>query len=118
MNQESKKQKTKRWRIAFDSACRKRDNNKCKICGRANVKLSVHHIKDRHTLPNDGYVVSNGITLCDDSPAKNIESCHMKAEKFHYTNGREFTPGFHPNDLYKLINSSEEKATADSKALR
>ena len=53
-------------------------------------------------MPNSGYAVENGIALC---PIH-----HMLAEQFHITHGQEWEKGFHPDDLYKLINSSKEEA--------
>ena len=54
-----------------------------------------------------GYVKENGISLCPD--------CHQKAEVFHSTG----TPveGYSPDDLYKKINSSYEKAVEASNKL-
>ena len=62
-------------------------------------------------MPNGGYVKENGITLC-----KNV--CHMRAEKFHMTNGIEWEADMHPDDLYKLIDSSKEDAIQISKRLK
>ncbi len=58
------KQEIKKLRKEFDRDCRQRDGNKCLTCGRSDVKMSVHHITDRHDLPNGGYAMSNGITRC------------------------------------------------------
>lgn len=79
-------------------------------CGNAHEKfhkgdlkpLDAHHIQNRNLFENGGFTRYNGISLCD--------VCHLKAEKFHMTNGQEWEKGFHPNDLYLLINSSFEKA--------
>ena len=60
------------------------------------VPLDAHHITDRHEFPNGGYVLQNGISVCDD--------CHMKAEQFHST-GTPY-PGFAPEELYIKIGSS------------
>jgi len=61
---------------------------------------------------NGGYVKENGITVCE-------EVCHLKVEKYHITNGKEWYPGLHPDDLYAKINSSEHKArTADLNTLQ
>ena len=57
-------------------------------------------------MPNDGYVSSNGIYLCPE--------CHIKAEKYHSSKGKEYISGFHPNNLYSLIGSSYDKAYKDS----
>jgi len=58
-------------------------------------------------MPNGGYVKENGISVCDD--------CHLKAETFWSTG--EALEGFSPADLYKLIGSSLEDATAASERL-
>lgn len=63
-------------------------------------------------MPAGGYVVENGITLCDDGDA-----CHMKAEQFHISEGAKWTPGMHPNDLYAKIGSSKELAIQASTRL-
>lgn len=59
-------------------------------------------------MPNGGYVESNGISLCPD--------CHEKAEIYHSTG--EVLPGYSPDDLYKLIDSTREKAIKDSERLK
>lgn len=61
-------------------------------------------------MPNGGYVLENGITLC--------KECHIKSEKYHLTEGKEFVLGYHPNDLYKLIDSSKGKAFVKSQQLK
>lgn len=99
-----KKQFLKILRKSFRENVFSRDNNKCKICS-SKSNLDAHHITDRHLLINDGYVISNGITLCD--------ICHLKAEKFHMTDGVSWEKGFHPVDLYKIINSSIELVNLD-----
>jgi hypothetical protein len=115
---ESKKQKLKRLRLAFSSQCLCRDHDRCVMCGRSGVKLSAHHITDRHLMPNDGYALSNGISLCDEGSSFHVDSCHMKAEQFHITGGRDHVPGFHPNELYIKIGSSFERAKHDSEELK
>ena len=87
----------------------KRDKNKCTFC-LITVNLDAHHITDRNEMPNGGYVKENGITLCPEH--------HLMAEKYHQTNGKEWIEGFHPNDLYKKINSSFELAKEKSLKLR
>jgi hypothetical protein len=77
------------------------------MCGRDDVKLDAHHITDRSLMPNRGYVLENGITLCDDGTE---QSCHLKAELFHITGGENWLSGFHPDDLYARIGSSRIKA--------
>lgn len=93
-----------------------RDKYICAGCGfksseiNSNEELDAHHITDRNELPNGGYVKENGITLCK-------KECHMKAEKFHISGGKDFVIGFHPDDLYKKIDSSKGKALIMSQLL-
>jgi hypothetical protein len=61
-------------------------------------------------MPNGGYVPNNGITLCSIH--------HLLAERFHASAGKDHVEGFHPNDLYKVIDSSFEKAYSDSVLLK
>lgn len=103
----------KKIRKAFRDACYKRDGFRCAMCNLKSSKdnaekdLDAHHITDRNLLPNGGYVVENGISLC--------EECHKKAEVFHSTG----TPieGYSVDDLYKKVNSSLEKAVKASEKL-
>lgn len=99
----STKQDHKRWRKQFNQDCLKRDGNKCVFCGETE-NLDVHHITDRHEMPNGGYVMSNGITVCNEH--------HLLCEEYHMTD--ECLPEYHPYELYKLINSSPEIAYEDS----
>jgi hypothetical protein len=99
----------KKWRNEFNITVLNRDKNICKVCGNGG-KLDVHHITNRHDLSNGGYVESNGISLC--------ELCHRMAEDYHISNGKFYGVGWHPNDLYTMINSSYEKASEDSKNLK
>lgn len=103
----------KQIRISFRTKVLIRDNFTCKCCGKKGydrqdnpvkdkVPLDVHHIIDRKEITNGGYIPENGITLCDD--------CHLKAEKYHITQGKEAVKDFHPNDLFAIINSSKELA--------
>lgn len=85
----------------FRNAVFKRDGHKCRVCKKAG-ELDAHHITDRTEMPNGGYVKENGISLCPE--------CHLKAEQFHIYGGKIYETGYHPDDLYKLINSSKEKA--------
>lgn len=91
----------------FRNAVFERDNYKCKVCGEE--AKDAHHITDRSLMPNGGYVKDNGISLCHD--------CHMKAETFHITEGRAWEDNMHPDDLYKLVGSSKEKAITASEKL-
>jgi hypothetical protein len=109
----------------------KRDKYTCKSCNmkysqdEAERYLDAHHITDRSEMFNGGYVKENGITLCKYAQPNRMEltsvseegSCHMKAEKFHITEGEEWTPGMHPDDLYKIIGSSKEDAIKASEKL-
>jgi HNH endonuclease len=108
------KEEKKMVRQAFRDACYKRDGFRCAMCNmksskaNAEQELDAHHITDRNLLPNGGYVKENGISLC--------EECHMKAEEFHST-GVSY-PGYSPEDLYKKINSTLEKAIEASEKLK
>ena len=93
----------KEIREDFRKSVFKRDGNKCRVCGNAKAKLDAHHITDRHEMPEGGYVLENGITLCDTD-----KGCHFKAEQYHMC--KEVEKGYMPDDLYKLINSSYELA--------
>lgn len=95
-------------RHKFRESVFKRDNHTCCFCSKTD-DLDAHHITDRTLMPNGGYVKSNGISLCHDH--------HMMAEKYHISGGKEWHEGMHPDDLYKLIGSSKEKAIADSERL-
>jgi len=101
----SKKQLHKELRKRFNEEVFKRDRHKCIICG-STEKLDAHHITDRKEMPNGGYVLSNGATLC--------EIHHWSAEQFHINGGKAWLKGFHPSELYLLINSSYEQAHEDS----
>jgi hypothetical protein len=101
----SDKQLHKEWRKTFRESVFARDSHKCKVC-QCNELLDAHHITDRHEMPNGGYVLSNGISLCSE--------CHLKAEQYHISNNTTHVDEFHPNDLYKMIDSSYEKAYNDS----
>lgn len=78
------------------------DNTAASILGA--LSLDAHHITDRNLMPHGGYVAENGIALCS--------VCHELAEHYH-THG-EALPGWHPDDLYRIIGSSPEKAIAAS----
>jgi len=82
------------------------------ICGEPidGDNMDAHHITDRNEMPNGGYVLENGITLCK-------EWCHMNCEQFHISGGVEWIEGMHPDDLYKKIGSSKELAMEKSREL-
>ena len=103
----SNKQDHKRWRRSFNDECLERDNHKCKFCEETEG-LDVHHITDRHDMPNGGYVKSNGITVCEEH--------HLLCEELHSIGLCE--PEYHPDELYKMIGSSYEIAFNDSLNLK
>lgn len=92
----------------FRNAVFKRDNHKCTFCD-CKTDLDAHHITDRHEMPNGGYVLENGITLC---PVH-----HMMAEKYHITGGKEWSENMHPDDLYTKIGSNKKLAIDKSEKL-
>lgn len=100
-------------RERFRDAVFKRDGYKCRKCGKSHHKLDAHHITNREAMPNGGYVLENGITLCDWD-----EGCHMFAEQYYISEGKLYAEGFHPNDLYALVGSSYEKAVKASERLK
>lgn len=122
----------KEIRRHFRNSVFERDNWTCQVCGEGPYKnldfFDAHHIIDRDLMPNGGYVKENGITVCnkpkglqtiegeDGLPDFIIdeESCHLKCEKFHITEGKEWYEGLHPDDLYKKIGSSKELAIQKS----
>jgi len=107
----STKQDHKRWRKEFNEACLKRDKHKCVFCDKGDKpeKLDVHHITNRHNMPNGGYAPSNGITLCS--------SHHLLAEE--WLQNREWVLSVYSSkELYEKIGSSYEKALQDSENLK
>lgn len=101
----------KQIRKMFRDGCFLRDIYYCKICGlksskeKAEDELDAHHITPREKMSNGGYVRENGISLCK-------KECHLLAEK--YLSGEIFDEKYSPNNLYKLINSSQETAIIES----
>ncbi len=95
-------------RQQFRDAVFSRDRHTCRFCD-SGQDLDAHHITDRNQMPNGGYVVENGISLC---PVH-----HMQAEQFHITSGREWVSGMHPDDLYLLIGSSHAIAVESANRL-
>lgn len=97
----------------FRDSVFKRDGFRCAMCGmksskdKAEEELDAHHVSDRNLMPNGGYVKENGISLCP--------TCHEKAEVFHSTGVA--VEGYAPDDLYKKINSTYEKAVEASNKL-
>lgn len=92
----------------FRTSVFNRDHHKCKFCDYTE-NLDAHHITDRNSMPNGGYVVENGITLCPDH--------HRDAERFHVTGGQDWVEGMHPDDLYAKVGSSKFKAKDASRNL-
>lgn len=97
----------KQIREHFRAVVFARDKFTCKFCNKPAV--DAHHITDRNDIINGGYVLENGISVCTEH--------HLMAEKFHDTEGKEWEEGFHPDDLYKKINSSKELAIKKSSQL-
>lgn len=97
-------EKKKQIRENFRNEVFSRDENKCRKCGKPAV--DAHHITDRNEMPNGGYVLENGISLCAD--------CHVKAEVWHISGTLEYVEGYKPSDLYVLINSSYSLALCKS----
>lgn len=60
-------------------------------------------------MPNGGYVMENGITLC--------EAHHLQVELFHISGHTKWIDGMHPDDLYQIIRSSHLSAVAASERL-
>src|SRR6185295_1822719 len=87
-------QKKKQIRAAaFRSVTFARDGHRCVACGKRNCVLDP-------ITSHGGYVVENGISLCED--------CHKLAEAYHATGHPR--PGYSPAELYARINSSYDKA--------
>lgn len=106
-------------REKFRDAVFERDGHRCCACVAdpdhaaflyfdKSVVLDAHHITDRNEMPNGGYVVENGISLC---PVH-----HERAEVFHRTGVADV--GFKPEDLYVMIGSSYQKAVKASMRIK
>lgn len=103
----------KEIRNNFKNSVFKRDKNTCQVCNKKHSStdgLDAHHITDRSIIPNGGYVKENGITVCK-------QDCHFKVEMFHIYDGEKWEDGLHPDNLYKIINSSKELAIQKSHEL-
>ena len=77
-----------------------RDGHRCVFCD-INKGLDAHHITDRTLMPKGGYVIENGITVCQEH--------HLVAEIWHTSQHQKWAEGFHPDDLYTKIGSSYGK---------
>lgn len=103
------KSNKKTIRKEFRKQCLKRDEYKCVICGyspKEESELDVHHIVNRKNMPNGGYVLENGITLCCDK-SNNKTDCHLKAEFGEFSE----------EELFAMIGSNQEKAIQAAKML-
>jgi predicted restriction endonuclease len=94
--------KKQQLREQFRQTVLTRDGHRCRVCGASGCPLDVHHITDRHDMPNGGYVAQNGISLC--------AACHLLAEVWHASGHSRVEPGYAPDDLYRMIGSSLEAA--------
>lgn len=99
------KEKKKAIRADFRDAVFRRDGYRCKVCGVSSNEraLDAHHITSRKLMPNGGYCLENGITLCN-RPG----GCHEKAEAFDWFSN--IVTGYDLPTLYNLIGSSYLKA--------
>lgn len=101
-------QRKKEARRQFRETVFSRDGHKCRVCGAEGVELDAHHITPREILPNGGYVMENGVSLC--------ATCHVSAEAWLQEPGS--VPGrFSPSRLYNIIGSSENVARQASERL-
>lgn len=87
-------QQKKQIRELFRAAVFERDQYLCVLCASC-TNLDAHHITNN--MPNGGYVLKNGITLCDWH--------HKTAEEGIYRAAY----------LYQLIGSSHEQALESAK---
>lgn len=97
-------------RAKFRASVFSRDKYLCQMCDcipQNTTELDAHHITDRNEMPNGGYVMENGIALCN--------RCHERAEQFHKTG--EPYPGYTPYELYVKIGSSYDQALDASRKL-
>lgn len=102
-------------RERFRSECLVRDGHRCRACGVrvAGIDVNVHHITPRNEIPNGGYVLENGITLC--------HGCHRQAEACLATlagasqgesHALNVACALSPTNLYRVIGSSRDLAFA------
>ncbi|MFV7789190.1 HNH endonuclease, partial [Enterococcus faecium] len=83
------------FRIKFNEVCMTRDKNVCRLC-ELKPAVDVHHITSRKLMPNGGYVLENGISLCSE--------CHLDVEL------EPTHPAYDTEVLYGLIGSNYELA--------
>lgn len=104
----------KEIRELFRSVVFRRDKYTCVKCGlkatpqTAEEILDAHHITNRNDMPNGGYVLQNGISLCK-------VKCHLLAEED--LQNVQKRPGFSRDDLYRAIKSSFDEALKASQNL-
>lgn len=98
------KAKLKVLRTRFREGVFERDRHRCVVIGCRQPAVDAHHITDRTLMPNDGYTIENGISLC--------AVHHYMAEQFHVSAGAWWFKGFHPDDLYSAVGSSYAVALA------
>ena len=103
----STKQDHKRWRKSFNEGCLERDGYKCVFCNKTE-NLDVHHITDRHEMPNGGYHITNGITVCNNH--------HLECEKYHMDEPCE--EQYLPCSLYRKIGTTPGDAYLNCKMLK
>ena len=111
-------------RRLFREAVFQRDNHTCQVCGASVTPgladpgvqmINAHHIWPREKMPSGGYVVENGITVCDTKLAEGRKSCHEKVEEAlaDFIGPKVCGPehyDLHPDKLYQKIGSSHEAA--------
>ena len=100
-------QKKKQIREDFRQSVFKRDGFKCVFCNETQ-NLDAHHITNREAMPNGGYVMENGITVC--------KVHHLECEKFYMEN-EICNEKYIPEKLYCIIKSSKEMAVLASERL-
>ena len=59
--------------------------DKCEWCGKANVRLVVHHFQAQHVAPELANEPSNLVTLCDPFLSRST-GCHFFFHKRNWTN--------------------------------
>ena len=66
-------------RADFRAAVFGRDGYRCVFCGHPSPdesEIDAHHIVNRNHIPDGGYTLDNGVTLC-----KVGNNCHLRAER-------------------------------------
>lgn len=101
------KLRAKKLRVSFREGVFGRDKHRCVFC--TNTAVDAHHITDRHNMPNDGYAIENGVSVCAHH--------HFLAEVYHISGGVYWVKGYHPNDIYLKVGSTYESARSASEKL-